>query len=553
MLKVLLKKQFGEKLSIFKSKRVVQEVFSALFSGVLVAGLLAVCIFVLIRFTDTYTAIRVAGVTDSAQRQYELLTIIYSAVLVVGVISAVKRLNFTLFENDDRKIFIALPIKPQTIFISKFISVYIEQIITFAVTLLPIGITFGVITEQAAYYYAMTVLSVLFFPLLVIAIASALCLPVYVIKSFFKSKYLITLIAVTAALGVIAYFYSEILQELENLLVTGEIKFFFKSSTMNAIITFTEYAYPANLFASVLLKRDLAVTLSVLVAVTVVATAIGIVLSGLMYKRATQSRITPDWKFKAVERKPAKQKPLLLALLRKEFDLVFRTPSYAFQYFSMAGIMPLMVYFLMGIGQDMLSTLVLTESNFELALFTVLLFGSLTNTFAATNISRDGKSFIVLKTLPIPYGTIIGAKVLFSLAVSVFASLVSVIVIAAGGFLDWGLSFYVFLVAILVQAAEIFFATKRDLTHPFFPEDEDAEVPDSNSTVSIIVVLGFLISLILGGVALFISVTGSLDGVDSLSFNMLFTGITAFVLCASSALYLWVGLEKSVAKLTEGV
>lgn len=553
MLSVLLKKHFNEKLSVFRSKKLRQEIGSMLFSGVLIAGLLAVCVFVLIRFTGIYSSIRINGVTDYEERYYELLTLIYEALLVISVIGAVKKLNFTLFENDDRKILITLPVRPEIIFLSKFIIVYFDQVASFAVTMLPLGIAFGLITSQGAYFYAMTALSVLLFPLLVIAIASAICLPVYLIKSFFKSKYLITLVIVTAALGAVAFCYSEILSFLAELLVTGEIRFFFNGKTMNIIMTITRYAYPANLFAGVLLKRNLALTLSAFLGITVLSAVIGVSFSGLLYMRATQNRITPAKSYKARKRKPADKKPILLSLLLKEFGLVFRTPSYAFQYFSMAGIMPLMVFFLMGIGEDMLSTLVMTESNFELALFTVLLFGSLTNTFAATNISRDGKSFIVLKTLPIPYSVLIGSKVLFSLFISALSSLISVIVIVATGFLDWGLAFYIFLIAILIQAAEIFFATKRDLLHPSFPEDEDAEVPDNNSTVSLIVVLGFLISVLLGGISLFISIAGDLGNTDSLSLNMLFTGITAVVLCALSAAYLWIGLDKHVSKLTEGV
>lgn len=553
MLSVLLKKHFNEKLSIFRSKKLGQEIGSMLFSGGLVAALLVVCIFVLIRFTGIYSAIRIDGVTAPEERYYELLTLIYTALLIISVIGAIKKLNFTLFENDDRKILITLPIRPETIFLSKFIIVYLDQVASFAVTILPIGIAFGLITAQSAYFYVMTALSVLLFPLLVLAIASAICLPVYLIKSFFKSKYLITLTMVTVALAVVAYFYSEILSFLEEMLITGEIRFFFNESTMNIIIAIARYAYPANLFASVLLKRNLAITLSSLLGITVLSGVIGISFSGLLYMKATQNRITPAKSYRARKRKAGKQKPILWSLILKEFGLVFRTPSYAFQYFSMAGIMPLMVFFLMGIGEDMLSTLIMTESNFELALFTVLLFGSLTNTFSATNISRDGKSFIVLKTLPVKYSTLIGSKVLFSLFISAISSLISVIVIASTGLLEWGLAFYVFLVAVLVQAGEIFFATKRDLLHPSFPEDEDAEVPDSNSTVSIIVVLGFLISCLLGGISLFISIAGDLGNTSSLSLNMLFTGLTALVLCALSAIYLWVGLDKHVSKLTEGV
>lgn len=70
------------------------------------------------------------------------------------------------------------------------------------------------------------------------------------------------------------------------------------------------------------------------------------------------------------------------------------TPDYAVQYFTVAAIMPLMVYFCMGIGKNFLTSLVFVQSDFELAILLTVLFGALTNTFCARTSAATGNRFM---------------------------------------------------------------------------------------------------------------------------------------------------------------
>ena len=168
--------------------------------------------------------------------------------------------------------------------------------------------------------------------------------------------------------------------------------------------------------------------------------------------------------------------------------------------------MPLMVFFCMDIGSDLLSGLIMVESNFELALFLVLVFGGLTNTFCATNISREGPAFCALKSTPIPWQEFIGVKVLFCSIVTVISMAASVILVYALGYLLWWEALVLFFIALILSEAQICFATRKDLDRPNFSEDDDCEVRESNTTVSTIIIATLLTSDVIGGISLYASI-----------------------------------------------
>lgn len=553
MLGVLLRKQIIEKLSVFKQDKARLDILGNLLSLTLAASVIAIVVIVFAKFVKMYCLIRINNILDIPARQYELLTWIYSLIFIFGIFSGVKAINFAVFENDDQKILMALPIEAKTIFYSKLITIYSKQIFIFVAIILPLNLTFAAVTEQSAYYILMTLVMCLIFPLITLAFSSIFCLPAFYIKRFVQSKYSLLLIIVTAITGFIFWGYSAILDFMKTMLTTGELRFFFKESTMQVIIKGTKWLYPSNLMAAMLLKRNVCKNLILLISIAIIATAIGFLMVNLLFYKANHERASANKKYIFSVKSKLKQKPVMIALIKKEFNLIFRTPSYAFQYFSVAAIMPLMVYFCMGIGSDLLQTLVFSENNFELSIFIILLFSTLTNTFCATNISREGQAFYILKTMPISFSKILGAKILFCTIVSVVSILVSCIVVFACGYINFGEFVFVFFIAVLISEAQICFATRKDLNRPVFSNDEDCEVKESNSTISTIIITGLIIALLLGGLSLYFSVyNGSLKGGNSTAFTLIFVGLSAVALFSSAVAYLLIGLKKSFYELPEG-
>lgn len=554
MFNVLMKKYFIEVFSVFKRDRKKADWLGVATTGVLVVAFIAGLIFVLSIFAKQYTDVRFHNVLDVATRQHELLTLIYSVLLVIGVFSGVKYLNFSIFESSDKNILITLPIKSSVLFLSKLAVVYIRQFAVTAVIILATNLTFGIVNHLGAYYVVMSVLMCFIFPLITISISSVFCLPVYFFKRLVQSKYVTYLILVTAAMGIIFWGYSEILAFVQTLVTTGEVKFLFNERTMLTIMEIVKYAYPCNMIANVLLGINVGESIGIFVAILVGVMAVGLIIVQQFYVKAIHVRTFEKTNFKALNKNFAhKRRTRFHALLEKEFLLVLRTPSYAFQYFSVAITMPLMVFFCMDIGSNLLSGLIMVESNFELALFLVLVFGGLTNTFCATNISREGPAFCALKSTPIPWKEFITVKIVFCSIVTVISLIASVVVVNALGYIASWEAAVLFFIALIISEAQICFATRKDLDRPNFSEDDDCEVRESNTTVSTIVIATLLTSVVIGGVSLYESIFyGNYRGMDvsNVIVGIAF-GVAAALLSACLA-YLVIGIEKKFKQLTGG-
>lgn len=554
MLGVLLKRQFLEKTSVFRRGARNVDYLGAFITLALAALVVYVAVTVFSGFTEKFCAIRINGVSDVKARQFELMTLIYGAIFVFGVFGSISEINRSVFESDDRNVLMTMPVSLSTVFYSKLIFIYLKQTAVYLAVLLIFNLTFAAATEQSAYYIVTSLLLCFVFPVLSLAAASVFCLPVWLLKRALQTKYTFILVTVTVLLGVFFWGYSVILDFFKALMTTGEIKFFFSERVMNIIIAATADMYPVNLMANIVLGREIGKNIGILAAFLIGLGAAGFVIVRLLFNYAAKTRSSVRSARIIVGRgNIVRARHPFFALLGKEFDTVFRTPSYAVQYISVAAVMPLMVFFCMRIGSDLLNTLVLAEKNFELAVFLVILFGALTNTFCATNISRDGNAFYALKTMPVSCGAIIGAKIFFCSVVFVLSAGLSVTLLSSLGFISYAEGAFVFFAAAMLGEAQICFATRKDLNRPRFPYEEDNEVKETNSSVSSIIFIGIISAVALGGVPLIVSVFSAVKGGGAQeSFTYLFVGAASTALLAAALIYTLTGLKKKFNELTEG-
>lgn len=548
---VLLKKSLKESFSPGGKRR--RDVTGAILSVLLTAALLFAVLVVLSRLSRLYVEIRMNGVSDPTARTVELMSFTYAVVFLIGVGDGIKNINFALFESEDRTILMTLPIKSSTIFYAKLTTVYIRQLVLFAVMIIAVNLALAEAVAKTTAYIVMTAVLIPIFPALTLIVSSILCFPVYMIKRALKSKYLVSLLLATAVLAILFYGYKYILEFIRELFTTGDIRFFFDDDVMHFMMDFARYSYPVNLMARCVAGVDMTDNAILLLAIAAAAFFAGFGVVALLYNRARLMRASSQRSSRRQLRKGiARKKGVFHGLLKKEFFLIYRTPSYAFQYFSVAVIMPLMVYFCMGIGEDLLRQLIMADAGAELGLFLVLTFGALTNTFAATNISRDGYAFYTLKAMPIKPATIVNAKVLFSAIVAVASILISVVVLAAEKYVDYGEAAFIFTVAVLMALAQIAFATRKDLFRPSFSPEEDSEVRESTNTVSQIIIIGFLSGILLGGLALFTSIFLSQSLPEAEMYVKLGSLLLSALLAAAAFTYLYVGLGKKLYRMQEG-
>lgn len=552
MLLVLLKKQVTEKLSYFKRDKKHVDIVGVLLTFVMTAFIMYIVIKVFGTFVAKYSEIRLHGVRDVRARQYEIMTFVYEFVFIVDVLGGVLQINRAIFESDDRIVMQSLPIKASDVLFSKILFIYIKQVVSALIILIPFIAVFASVTGKDAGYVVPGLFAGFIIPVMSLAVSSILAMPYYYVKKFFSSKYVCMLIGVTLILFVFFWCYANVLDFLKTLMSTGEIKYFFSEKTMTKIISVTQKLAPANFIASVTLKMSVGKNIGIIVSITIATGIIGVLVTSLLYGRAIKTRPTTNAIMIFAKKSAGKELPPFLSLLKKEFNLVLFTPDYAVQYFTVAAIMPLMSYFCMSIGKSFLSSLVFVQNDFELAIFLTVLFGALTNTFCATNVSRDGKSFYVEKTLPLSINEILGAKIVLSFFVSALSVGITAIVFLAKKYVSAGEGAFIFVIGAITSLSQILYATRKDLNNPRFSLDEDNVVRESNNNVSIIVVLGLVSALILGGIPVLVNVLSSVKGKEMSWFTYLFASLCAVAVFVASLLYYFVGRKARFERVTEG-
>lgn len=538
----------------FNGKR-RHDVFGALSTIILLALLYGTFIYVFYHFARFYMSATFEVQGAERARAFELTTFVYAAMLLINIFVGVKQIYSALVSSNDCDVLIYQPISQQHLFLYKLIKIYIGQIVSTLLVLLPSAIVIDVLSASVGgfWYYLTAVFHLLLCPLLGCAIAALFTVPFNGIMRFVQRKFVLHLILYVIVLALGFWLYGMFLSVLTDLIQTGELLYVLDSSTVNAVAAVAAKFYPVKFFSNMLFGQNVAVSLLSVLGICAVAGAVTYFVIRAMYFKVLQQKLEGDIKIFRKKKSVAKIHSPLAALVKKEFLIILRTPTYAFAYFATTFTLPFMVYVCANLMRSMVATLpnvALINCDFEIAIFVIAMFSVLTNTFCTSNISRDGKMFSMLKTMPVDGHLVVKAKLLFCSVVSVASVLVSCIVLLCVSYLNWWQALVIFAVASLLDIAEIAFATKRDLAKPHLPQNDRDEVTEDNNNVSAVTLLGLVCAVLLGGGALAMSLILSLLYTNALALTvtMTFVFIAVILVFILSLVYLFRDLEDNFYK-----
>lgn len=550
LFKALLKKQSIE--AKYPFKRGNFDILGFIIKLVLTAAIIALFAIFFGKFADLYLPLKRGGVVDPYARAFELTTLLYAAIILFMTISGISAINREIFVADDIKMFSAMPVSAGALYGSKLITIYFGQLLVSLAITLTLNISLAAHIQVGWQYYIATAAICFLLPLITIALASLLIIPFYWLKVLLKDKFIVNFLIVSALLGVMFYLYSLVLNAVKEMLLGGDLKYFFNANTMGVIAKMTSLLYPARWVSGIMLGVSQLESWLGLLGVTAACIALAMVIIRFVMVQVMQSRMQGSGRALTARKNVSKGKNVFLALVKKEFLQIFRTPSYMFSCFSVAVIMPLMVYFCMSIGTSLATRLVGLEFNLELAIFLTVLFGSLTNIFCATNISRDGYMFYVVKAFPVDGRTVFLTKIVLCLSVTALSQLCSAILITATGFITWYAGIFVFAVGTLFSLTNILIATRYDFNHAHFSTEDDGEIKESSNAVSVIIVLGLLMSFAVGIIVFAVKAVIQLKGLDIAYLTYLLGAAFALICAALATAYMLVGVKKKYYEFEGG-
>ena len=477
-----------------------RDVFGTLLSALMIILISAVFVILLSTVVSNYVLVKVNKVADPVLRAKELLNLCYTVVIVILAFVGLENMRRALTDKRYKELFLRLPVKQETIFASKIATLLISNYLLAFVLILTVDLIFYFSAPLPSGFFAMLPVVWVLMPMVALLIATILLVPYIKLIDFIGNKYTVMLVSVTALIMGAFFLYSYFLKVVQSLLETGSIKFLFNEKFINAMQSLSEWTYPANCFASLALLDNVLSSLAICVAVAAVAVVMVYFVSKKLFYATLYKNEIKRKSFRIKEQKKA-HKPLV-SLMKKEFICIFRSPKNLFSYFAIAASMPVMTYCCYTLFESLIKNTIGeaigNAVSFSLAVLVVLIFSILTNTFCATNVTRDGAAAIKVKMFPVKASTILLAKVLLCVIVNSLSIIVSLTVLALSTSLSVTDAIICAVIAMAFSTAQIFIATRMDLNGARLSSSLAQMHSLSNRTIAKVVTLGILLAIVAG-------------------------------------------------------
>ena len=517
-----------------------------------IAGIFGILVYAV---ADGYLDIKIDKVSDPIARAHELLNAVYTIIIVALGIMCLEKMRSTLARSSDIPIFLRLPVKNGTIFRAKFTALLLWTYVTAFMLIIPVNAIFYFVLGAGRDFLINTAIVYLLLPMVSFLLATLLILPYMVIIKFLSTRYFLSFVSLSVLVVGAFFLYSGILDVLRGLFETGSIKFLFTSDFVDILMGAKLYTYPANALASLLLGIDMQKSILISAGFAAAALLFTFLITGALYRlvlyrnrdgRKSRSRFTLGFR-----------RGVTSSLLRKEFVTVYREPKYLFSYFAIAFAMPFMIYCCYTLFETLIFNALGRGFEFSLALLVVLVFGILTNTFCATNITRDGKSALKAKSFPVKASKLLFSKVLFCSIISSLSVLGSVAMLYFTVGMTPFNAVITCVIGLVFSFSQILIATRTDLNCAVVDASPEEGARTSDRTIAKVVTVGLFFAVIIGFVTFFVSVFAGTAPAFLKGFEVkevyvyLIPAIIALIYFGASLVYYLVNIEKAFSKLTK--
>lgn len=416
-----------------------------------------------------------------------LIILCQGVVLMFGVHAVISN----VFVVKDAEKLLYLPVRAHVIFLAKLTVVYFNELITTALTILVVMLPFGLGAQLGVAYYLMLPVAILLIPLLPMLLGSLVAMPISaLITAFSKNSIVKTVLRIVIYVAIMAlYMYFMygfgFLTGSENGNIFDNPETFIQgilgdmSERLRPIMPYFHSDY--SLMNSMLYGSFVSWLLNFLAAVgeNLVLLALVFAVSLPFYRRMLAMTVEEGASRRKANKEQYKvqNKGVVRELISSDFKKTMRDSQLGFQSFAGLMMMPIIVvilYFIVGISNEGSSSFLeimgisqLYQAIAPLVIFAYMTFiGIGTNVLGLYPISRENKSVALLKSLPVPFGKILLAKVLLASAVMIVSDFISCVLIVALFGIKWYYGLAMLASMALVGFGAMCITTLLDLKSP---------------------------------------------------------------------------------------
>ncbi|TNJ65560.1 hypothetical protein FE784_14130 [Paenibacillus hemerocallicola] len=359
-----------------------------------------------------------------------------------------------------------LPLRPGQIVTAKFLTVLLYEYLTLLVLLVPLLIVFGVKINGGVLYYLYAVLVYLALPVVPLVLASVIAMAIMSFAGVARNKDRFRMYggiaAVLASFGLNMFIQRSLNkamkpEQLQEMLLGGN----------NTFVDFATRSFPSvKLAANALLRESQlagAAWLVLFVGLTALFYLVFVLLAQRFYFKGVMGISETGARRIRLSGsqldKQTLQQSALKALVTKELRMLMRTPPFFLNCVLMSFLWPVLMLIPIMTQPDFKDMIGMVRTLFDSATssaivpaigLAILLFVSGANATSSTAISREGAGFFVSKYIPVPYASIIAAKVVSGWLITMIGA---VLILAVALFLlQLPVSFILILLAIAVAA-----------------------------------------------------------------------------------------------------
>ena len=416
--------------------------------------------------------------------EFVLLTLFVVLTSIMTLIEGIYKSGNLLFNCKDDNLLLSLPIKKSTVLFIRVFKFYVFELIYNSLFLLPAIILYAKYMNPNITYYVVSFIGLLLFPIVPILLSTIIGTIITFLSSRFKGKnYVQTIITTIFLIGIMYFSYNS-----DNLVANIASN----ASSINDFLT--KIYYPVGIYIELITNFQI-LTLIQFILVHVLLFVIIIVLLGKIYfdinsstKTVKANRINSKYKIKASS--PIK------SLIKKEFNRFINSTvfivnaGFGLVLFVLGCILFVIKYNNVNDMFIQMDSSLNLESYMPVLLFGFVIAASFMTSITSSMISLEGKSFNILKSLPVKPYTIVMAKVLAAIMVMIPCFLVGDIIIFVNFHFD-------FLSIILILIASVLFPLVSEtigiivnLKYPKMDAQNDTEVVKQSMSSMISVFIG---------------------------------------------------------------
>ncbi len=326
-------------------------------------------------------------------------TLFLMAALLLMFIGSVFVTKAQLYETKDNDFLLSMPIPPSYILGSRMLMLLVFNYLLEFVVAAPALVMWLRVSPASVLQLLAFVLLFLFLPLLALALSSFFGWLLELVTGRFQKNSLITVLFSLIFLGAYMYFFSRANVYIQQLILDG-------NTVADSLGAISPLFWMGNAVAA----PNLLHLLLILLLFTLPFLLVYWVLSITFLSLATTKRSAAKKQYKEQVMRPAS---LSSALLRREFNRLLGSPSYMLN----AGLGLLFILVAGGaliVKRETVLTLISQLGIPADVLLVLLVLGfclmaSMVN-FTASSVSLEGKSLWIIKSLPVPYGDALKAK-----------------------------------------------------------------------------------------------------------------------------------------------